>query len=199
MTRSGSSVRLASHAPEPFVEVHPDDAAAAKLTHGGFARVTTPSSACVLKVVVTDTQQRGSLFAPIHWSGETASCARVGELVLPATDPFSGQPEAKATPAAIERVDFEFRGFALARGPLALSRETWWARVAVLNGAGYLLASNDAPNAWQERAPSLFGAGEFAEFVDPLRGAYRIAAFVNGRLTGCLFLGRRPRRRNGTQ
>ena len=189
MTRSGASVRLASHAPEPFVEVHPDDAAVAKLTHGGFARVTTPSSACVLKVVVTDTQQRGSLFAPIHWSGETASCARVGELVLPATDPFSGQPEAKATPAAIERVDFEFRGFALARGPLALSRESWWARVAVLNGAGYLLASNDAPKAWQERAPSLFGAGEFAEFVDPLRGAYRIAAFVNGRLTGCLFLG----------
>ena len=130
-----------------------------------------------------------SLFAPIHWSAETASSARIGELVTPATDPFSGQPEAKATPAAIEPVAFAFRGFALARGPLALPRETWWARVAVANGAGYLLASNDAPTVWRERAQSLFGTAEVAEFVDAPRGLYRVAAFADGRLAGCLFIG----------
>jgi assimilatory nitrate reductase catalytic subunit len=189
MTRSGLSARLANHAPEPFVEVHPDDAAAANVTHGGFARITTSYGSCVLKVVVTEAQQRHSLFAPIHWSAETASSARVGELVTPATDPFSGQPEAKSTPAAIAPAEFKFRGFALARGPLALPRETWWARVTIANGAGYLLASNEEPAAWRERAQHLFGAAEVAEFVDARRGLYRIATFVDGRLNGCLFIG----------
>ena len=112
-----------------------DDAAKAGLHHGGFARVSSPYGACVLKVVVSDGQLRGSLFAPIHWSGETASSARVGSLVTPATDPFSGQPEAKATPVSIAPVEFRYRGFALSRARLALPTETWWARTAI-NGGG---------------------------------------------------------------
>jgi assimilatory nitrate reductase catalytic subunit len=189
MTRSGLSARLANHMPEPFVEVHPADAKAAGLMPGGFARLTTAYGRCVLKVIVTETQQRGSVFAPIHWSDETASSARIGDLVAPATDPFSGQPEAKATPAAIEAVDFAFGGFALVRAPMALPHETWWARVRVAGGEGYLLASNDDPEVWRERAQALFGPAELAEFVDAPRGVYRVAAFVEGRLTGCFFIG----------
>ena len=34
MTRSGRSPRLGSHLPEPFVEIHPDDAAAAGVVDG---------------------------------------------------------------------------------------------------------------------------------------------------------------------
>src|SRR5262249_27868160 len=56
MTRSGLSPRLAGHCPEPFVAVHPVDAAAAGLSDGGFARVTTEHGACVLKVVVDEGQ-----------------------------------------------------------------------------------------------------------------------------------------------
>jgi len=52
-------------------------------------------------------------------------------LVSPQTDPFSGQPEAKATPAAVAPVAFAYRGFALAREPLTLPDGTWWARVAL--------------------------------------------------------------------
>ena len=140
--------------------------------------------------MVSDGQQRGSLFAPIHWSEETASSARIGELVAPATDPFSGQPEAKATPAAIEPIEFRFRGFVLARGPVELPAETWWSRVALANGAGLLIASNESPAVWRERAPGLFGAdAEIAEYLDEPRGSFRMAAFVEGRLVGCLFIG----------
>ena len=64
-----------------------------------------------MKVVVSEDQQPGSMFLPIHWSGDTASCARAGDLVAPHTDPYSGQPEAKATPAAIAPVAFAMRGF----------------------------------------------------------------------------------------
>jgi len=193
MTRSGLSPRLALHCPEPFVEVNPDDARAAGLDPGGFARVTTRHGAAVLKVAVSESQRPGSLFAPIHWSDATASSARIGDLVAPETDPLSGQPEAKATPAAIAPAAFAARGFALARRPLALPDGTWWARVAVAGGTGYVLATNDGVLAWQQAVRRLLGEGvepaEFAEYIDVPRGFYRIATFARGRLEGCLFVG----------
>ncbi len=189
MTRSGLSPRLGNHTPEPFVEVHPDDAAAFGLDDGGFARLRSRHGDCVLKIAVSDRQQRGSLFAPIHWSEETASSARIGDLVMPASDPYSGQPEAKATPVAIEPVSFRVRGFALTRAPLAPSAECWWARVTVTNGHGLLLASNEPPSRWRALAQGWFAGAEFAEFIDQPRGLYRLAAFVEGVLVGCLFIG----------
>lgn len=188
MTRSGLSPRLAHHTAVPFVDVHPADAASLKLADGGFARLRSPHGTCVLKVVVTESQRQGSLFAPIHWSDETASCARIGELVMAANDPYSGQPEVKATPAAIRPVTFAYRGFLLATKPPALPDETWWARVTVTNGAGLLMASNDGAAIWRARAAALFEAREIAEYLDAPRGIYRAAAFLDGRLTGCLFL-----------
>src|SRR5256885_6687425 len=81
MTRSGQSPRLGSHKPEPFAEIHPLDAKAHGLTNGGFVRVRSRHGSCILKVVSSAGQQRGSIFAPIHWSDANASCARVGDLV----------------------------------------------------------------------------------------------------------------------
>jgi assimilatory nitrate reductase catalytic subunit len=193
MTRSGQSPRLANHMPEPFVEVHPVDATSMGLSDGSFARLRSPYGTCVLKVVVTENQRRGCLFAPIHWSDDTASTARIGELVTSAKDPYSGQPEAKATPVAIEAVSFTYRGFLVARRAPTLPAETWWARVAVANGVGLLFASNSEPVVWRARAAGLLGANEVAEYLDEPRGIYRVAAFAEGRLQGCLFLGKAGR------
>ena len=153
MTRSGLSPTLGAHRPEPFVEVHPADAETYGLRHNGFANVSTAHGSCILKVVVTAAQRRGSIFAPIHWSDLNASSARIGDLVAPVTDPFSGQPEAKATPAAIAPVDFAWRGFALSRRPLALPAGTWWARVAIPDASGCTFASNEGPMSWHDLAP----------------------------------------------
>lgn len=188
MTRSGLSPRLADHLPEPFVEVHPRDAAQAQLADGGYARVSTAHGSCVLKVVVSAGQRRGSLFAPIHWSDATASSARVCDLVAPACDPHSGQPEAKATPAAIGPVDFRYAGFALGLSAGDIPSGAWWARVTVPNGMGLLLASNDAPDKWRAHAAAAFAGAEIAEYSDE-GGVYRVAAFRDGRLAGCIFIG----------
>jgi len=193
MTRSGASPRLALHCPEPFVEVAPADAQSYGLVDGGFARVTTRHGAVVLRVMVSAGQQEGALFAPIHWSDATASCARVGDLVTPAADPHSGQPEAKATPAAIAPAAFASRGFALTRRPAALPAYAWWSRVALTGGTGYLLASDAPVETWRRGAGSLLRQGvepvELAEYIDIPRGLYRVAAFTQGRLEGCLFIG----------
>ncbi|MFL5105835.1 MAG: molybdopterin-dependent oxidoreductase [Xanthobacteraceae bacterium] len=188
MTRSGTSPRLGAHCPEPFVAMHPADAKAAGLATGGFARVTTPFGSCVLKVAIETGQRVGSLFAPIHWSDATAAMARVGELVMPDTDPFSGQPEAKATPARIAPHAFRWRGFAVSRASLELPPGTWWARVALAGGAGLLFATNETPQSWRQR--NLFGPDvELAEYLDEPRHVYRVAAYRQRRLAGCLFIG----------
>jgi len=188
MTRTGASPRLGQHHPEPFVEVHPDDAARHGLVDGDFARITTDYGQCTLKVVVTPRQQRGMLFAPIHWSEATASAARVGALVAPLTDPFSGQPENKATPASIAPYDYVFRGFALSRTRLRLPDHAWWARVAITGGIGYLIADKADLAGWSAWLRSAVKS-QLAEYSDFGGGVYRAASFAAGRIEVCLFLG----------
>ena len=189
MTRTGRSPTLGAHRPEPFVEVHPLDADANGLTCGGFARVTTQHGACILKVVTSPGQQRGSIFVPIHWSDTNSSSARAGDLVAPLTDPFSGQPESKATPAAVAPVTFGYRGLALSRGALPWPGQTWWARIAAPGVTACLLATDEGPMIWHDRAPHLFANAVLTEYIDRDRSLYRAAAFVEGRLEGALFIG----------
>jgi assimilatory nitrate reductase catalytic subunit len=188
MTRSGASPRLGQHLPEPFVEVHPDDAAKTGVVDGGFARVVTDYGQCILKVAVSERQLRGMLFAPIHWSEATASSARVGALVAPFTDPYSGQPENKATPASITPYEYVFRGFALSRAPLDLPDHAWWARVTVGGGHGYLLADNADLAGWSSWVRSVAGS-DLAEYRDFGGGVYRAASFAADGIETCLFLG----------
>ncbi|MGP0090063.1 MAG: molybdopterin-dependent oxidoreductase [Xanthobacteraceae bacterium] len=190
MTRTGLSPRLAAHSPEPFVEVHPADAAAAGLHADGFAAITSAHGSCVLKVLISEGQRRGSLFAPIHWSDATAAFARVGNLVAPITDPFSGQPEAKATPVAITPVEFRYAGFALSREAVAPPPDTWCARVAVEHAAGLVFAGNQDFGTWRDWALAAFGAdAELVEYSDERRNDYRLALFRDRRIDACLFVG----------
>jgi assimilatory nitrate reductase catalytic subunit len=188
MTRSGISPRLGQHLPEPFVEVHPDDAIKFGVTDDSFARVVTDYGQCILKVTVSERQQRGMLFAPIHWSDKTASTARVGAMVAPFTDPFSGQPENKATPVSIVPYEYVFRGFALSRVQLELPDRVWWARVTVAGGYGYLFADNADLARWQLWLRSV-ASSDLAEYKDFGGGIYRAASFTEDSIDTCLFVG----------
>jgi assimilatory nitrate reductase catalytic subunit len=188
MTRTGLSPRLGQHLPEPFVEVHPVDAARFGLSHDAFARVTTDYGQCILKVAISPRQQRGMLFAPIHWSEHNASSGRVGGLVAPFTDPYSGQPENKATPASIVPYEYVFRGFVLSRTQLELPASLWWARVTVKGGFGYLFADNSDLMRWPAWLQAM-AATDIAEYRDFGGGVYRAASFVGDRIETCLFVG----------
>jgi assimilatory nitrate reductase catalytic subunit len=128
------------------------------------------------------------LFVPIHWSEANASAARVGALVAPFTDPFSGQPENKATPASIMPYEYVFRGFALSRTQLELPPHAWWTRVAVTGGYGYLFADNADLAGWQSWLRSVAGS-DLAEYKDLGGGVYRAASFAEDRIETCLFVG----------
>ncbi|MFL5174844.1 MAG: molybdopterin dinucleotide binding domain-containing protein, partial [Microvirga sp.] len=192
MTRTGKTPRLAAHRPAPFVEVNPADAARLNLRHGDLARVSTAHGAAVLEVAVEEGQRPGSLFAPIHWSSENSSNGRIGALVHALVDPLSGQPDAKATPAAIAPEPARTRGFVLSRSPLpspAVPGGLWWARFAVGGGFGTLFATTRSAREIAEWALALFSDAELAEYADDAAGVYRCAAVVGGSLQGVLFAG----------
>jgi assimilatory nitrate reductase catalytic subunit len=190
MSRTAMSPRLCTHSPQPFIEMHPDDAQAAGLADSDLAKVTTQYGSATLKVFCHAGQQRGSVFAPIHWSDSTAAQARVGDLVAAATDPISGQPELKATPARVEPAKFTYRGFALTRRPITLPEGTWFARLAVVGGAGVLFATSEPPPVWHNLVRQLSPEdAELAAYSDPSRGVARFGLFRSGRFEGCLFVG----------
>ncbi|MDP3175077.1 MAG: molybdopterin dinucleotide binding domain-containing protein, partial [Phenylobacterium sp.] len=183
MTRSGASPRLARHLPEPFVEIHPSDAMRLGAEDGGFARVATPYGSCVLRAVATDRQPAGHIFAPIHWTDETAADARIGALVAPFVDPFSGQPESKATPAIVTPLRFARQGFLLSRYSISLPEGVWWARVAVANGHGYRVAADLSDDAWTDVIRTAAASEDVIQLMDETKSLLSGAAFVGDRAT----------------
>ena len=108
--------------------------------------------------------------------------------MAPFTDPFSGQPESKATPASIAPYEYVFRGFALSRTQLRLPDHVWWTRVAVTGGYGYLFADNADLARMAIWLRSVAG-GDLAEYRDFGGGVYRAASFAGDRIETCLFVG----------
>ena len=191
MTRTGKSPRLAQHLLEPFVEIHPDDAARFGVADGRLARVRSAHGEAVLRVIVNGGQRQGSVFAPIHWSAENASDGRIGALVHGAADPISGQPDSKATACTIAACAYLLEGFILSHDLLPLSTP-YWVRVSLQTGWLYRIALEGEPEpSWGAWAARLFRAdeGRLLQLSDPQSPCYRAAYLCDDRLAGCLFVG----------
>ncbi|GLS17312.1 nitrate reductase [Labrys miyagiensis] len=183
MTRTGLSPRLAQHRNAPFVEVHPEDAARYGLTDGDFAAVSSPHGQVELRVVVTDAQQRGSLFAPIHWTDATAARARVGSLIHALTDPVSGQPDSKAVPVAIRPWTMRAQGFIVSRRRLPMPAWLNHARMTVDEGEVVSFASPRAPDALHDLLSNWLNLWTSPlNQRNPASGLYRSASLVRNRL-----------------
>jgi assimilatory nitrate reductase catalytic subunit len=134
MTRTGKSLRLAGHRPEPTVELHPADAGARGLADGDIAEVTSAWGRAALRVHMTDGLRPGDAFVPMHWTAQLSRAGAINAVVNPAVDPISGQPELKHTPVEIRRLPVAWHGTILARRPVMLPEVSYWARI---RGAGY--------------------------------------------------------------
>ncbi|MGB5466720.1 MAG: nitrate reductase, partial [Sedimenticolaceae bacterium] len=128
MTRTGKSPRLSGHVTEPYVALHPEDAAAIGLRDGELATVISERGEMILRGRVSDTQLPGQVFVPIHWNDQFASAAGVGALIDPVVDPVSGQPEFKHTPVRVMPYRPEWSGFLLTRCELAPRHATYWSK-----------------------------------------------------------------------
>lgn len=192
MTRTGLSPRLSRHLAEPFLELHPTDAARLALAPATLAEVSSPHGRAILRVLVTDRVAPNHPFAPMHWTGETAASGRVDILVPGLTDPVSGQPALKSAPVAIRPFKAAWYGFAVSTKAITPDCE-YWARAPLANGYQAELAGRAAPQDWVGTGRAKLGVtGDPLILRDPQKGILRMAFVEDGRLTAALFVAPEP-------
>ena len=195
MTRTGRSARLSAHLAEPFVEIHPEDAATLGVEPDTLVDLTSPTGRAVMRATITDATQPGCLFAPMHWTAQTASTGRIDALVAGAADPVSGQPESKASVCAARPFPAAWYGFAVSARPMSPTCD-YWAAAPTATGWRMELAGREAPADWEAAARALFAMpdAEAQVLTDPARGIARLAFRESGRLVAALFAGPEPLR-----
>lgn len=192
MTRTGKSFTLADHISESFVDIHPQDALLHGVREGDLARVSSEWGAMVARVQHGGGIPRGSVFIPIHWSGQTSSDARVGALVNPVVDPVSGEPEFKHTPVRIEQFRVNWHSFILSRTEVDLDSVAHWTRIQGREFARYELAGRNTISDFGQWARGVLGVqdldADWLEYEDRTAGVYRAVHVVNDRIEQCIFL-----------
>ncbi len=193
MTRTGKSPRLSGHIGEPFVAIHPVDALRFGIANKGLATVSSRWGRAVLRAEVTEAQQPGQVFSPIHWNDQFASQACIGGVVNPAVDPVSGQPEFKHTPVKVEACRAKWYGFLLSRRNLNPQQATYWSKARRKSVWHIEMAGDDTPEQWASFARQLLCVeGEqpdWRELHDSTQANYRAARIVDGRLDAVLIVG----------
>jgi ferredoxin-nitrate reductase len=96
-SRSNKSDVLRKLAPtQPYVEIHPKDAARLGLTDGEVARIASRRGSVTALAVVTPIVRPGEVFMAMHF-------AVTNQLTFPAFDPHSREPSYKACAVRIDR------------------------------------------------------------------------------------------------
>ncbi|MEU3785983.1 bifunctional nitrate reductase/sulfite reductase flavoprotein subunit alpha [Streptomyces sp900129855] len=104
LTKTAKVAKLNKLNPGPFVEVHPEDAAALGVADGDSVEVASRRGRAVLPAVVTDRVLPGSCFAPFHWNDLFGEYLSVNAVTSDAVDPLSFQPELKVCAVSLTRV-----------------------------------------------------------------------------------------------
>ncbi len=193
MSRTGKSARLSQHLAEPYVEIHPEDALALGVHAADLVRLTSDQGTSIMRVLVSKKVQRGSVFAPMHWTGQLTSSGRVNPLVAPNTDPVSGQPALKATNVSIERFNAGWYGFAVSTKQMEPTRP--YAAIARTNtGSQAEIAGYKTPTDWEAEARSVTGitGGDVSMMNDPASGTARVAITENGVITALFYAASTP-------
>ena len=194
MTRTGKSARLSAHFAEPFVEIHPLDAAEFGIGDAGLVRINNDHGSIIVRALLTDRQARGNVFVPMHWTGQFAGMARVDTLVTANVDPVSGQPALKMAQVAIRPFQARWYGFAILREKPVLDAD-YWALARTEGGFRLELASREEPADWSAFARKLFGAAPdlpLLAYHDHRQNQHRMAAFEDDLLIGALYVAREP-------
>lgn len=193
MTRTALSPRLSAHLAEPYVDIHPQDAKHLGVSAADLVALDNATGRAILRARLTEAQQPGTLFAPIHWTGQTAPAARIDALVPAATDPFSGQPESKAAPVSAKRFTAAWYGFAISQTEMT-PRAAYWAQVRTDAGWRSELAGRNPVMDWEGEARQLFGLedAELQMLQDVSKGTARLAFSENGVLKAALFISPHP-------
>jgi assimilatory nitrate reductase catalytic subunit len=195
MTRTGKAARLASHMAEPFVELHPADAARYGIADAGFVMVTSAHGSIVVRALVSGAARKGSVFVPMHWTDQFAANARIDALMAADVDPVSGQPALKHTPVRVAPYAARWFAFAVSVAVPRLEGLGVWALARASAGWRAELADADTECDGEALVARLWphaATREVLSYRDRSRGEARFAAFENERLVAALFVAQEP-------
>ncbi|MEM7042596.1 MAG: molybdopterin-dependent oxidoreductase [Pseudomonadota bacterium] len=196
LTRTSRSVTLSRHRIEPLAEINPKDAEALGLGDNDLVRLTSPAGQAIMPLAFEEGVPAGQIFAPMHWNGADNDKAVINRLVMPATDPISGQPESKAAVLRVEPAPHRHRGFALTRTDIVFADCLYASRSRIAGGWLHRLAIDAGVDDWQGWLASRLGEGpgerQWLAYHDEARDQHRIAALDDGVLSAVLFIGDGP-------
>jgi assimilatory nitrate reductase catalytic subunit len=136
------------HLPEPYCDLHPQDALNAGVHDGELVRISAGSGWMLARAQVQRGQQPGSIFVPMHWNRQFSTQARVDSLVAAVTDPYSGQPESKQARVRIQRWPAVWFGELFVRGDVATPDCGYWSRITADGVSHYVIADERTPEHW---------------------------------------------------
>jgi len=122
MSRTGTLGRLFAHAPEPTVDVHPQELQRLRVAAGALVRVRSRRGELVLPVRADEAVAPAQAHIAMHWGSEWLK-GGVNQLTTPAFCPQSKQPELKHAAVAIEPVSLPWQLVAAAWLPAGLAHE----------------------------------------------------------------------------
>ncbi|MEM7503624.1 MAG: molybdopterin-dependent oxidoreductase [Pseudomonadota bacterium] len=197
MTRTGRSSRLCRHEPEPFIEIHPDDANRRGVAHGELVSVGADEREVILRARVTHAQLPGSTFSPMHWTDRLSSNGRINMLVQSDVDAVSGQPALKQSLGDVRPFLTTWHAYLLLNQSPDLAQlgavARYWSIGRIPGGAQIELAGTTVRKPWELVFRALLGLPSHIDIVsvqDEVDAAYRAAAFDGDQLLGALFVAR---------
>ncbi|MBD2483060.1 molybdopterin oxidoreductase family protein [Planktothrix sp. FACHB-1365] len=104
LTRTGRTNKTQQMHPDPFIEIHPKDAANLGIENGDIVEVRSRRGSCQFPAKVTAFIAPGTVFVPMHWGALWASDAEANTLTHPHACPDSRQPELKACAVQLKSV-----------------------------------------------------------------------------------------------
>ena len=195
MTRTGKAARLSAHMAEPFAELHPDDALRLGVRRAALVRLENRHGSALVRALISERQQRGSIFVPMHWTDEFAAKGRVDALVTAKVDPQSGQPALKMSEVSVEPGGVRLYGFAVSRARPALTAADYWAIARAEGGFRTELAWFETPadwDGWVRRAFAVAPEATLLSVHDSRSGRHNFALFEQGEVSFAIFVSPEP-------
>lgn len=110
MTKTGRVAKLNKHIPQPFLQIHPEDASERGILEGNLVTVSSRRGEVRVKAQITTDVRKGLCFLPMHWGKILGSnLARANNLTNSLVDPKSKEPDFKfsAVQATLYQKPFE--------------------------------------------------------------------------------------------
>ncbi len=104
-TRTGRVDKIKKMHPQPFVEIHPRDAAKLEINQGELVELRSRRGQAKFPAQITANITPGTVFVPLHWGALWAEQAEGNALTHGAVCPISHQPELKACAVQIHRIN----------------------------------------------------------------------------------------------